>query len=182
MKTAFVNAPLKETVYCRQVPGFEKPGTENKILLLKKALYGTKQAANAWQNFLAGILVSEGGKRCRKDECVYIFREGSAFLFLSTHVDDLFPLFNLEGKRLRDKILGALKAKMQIEDKGVLHFALDTKIERETRGNFENSQQTYTQNLLKDFLPPNAPARETPAILGEISRPICQKLKASKKK
>src|SRR5689334_18202535 len=51
VKTAFVNAPLKETVYCRQVPGFERPGVEDKILLLKKALYGTKQAANAWQSF-----------------------------------------------------------------------------------------------------------------------------------
>ena len=47
VKSAFTNAPLEETVYCRQVPGFEIPGKEGKILLLKKALYGTKQAANA---------------------------------------------------------------------------------------------------------------------------------------
>ena len=31
------------------------------------------------------------------------------------------------------------------------------------------SQQTYTQNLLKEFLPSNAPPRDTPAIVGEIS-------------
>ena len=49
IKTAFVNAPLKETVYCHQVQGFEKEGTQGKVLRLKKALYGTKQAANAWQ-------------------------------------------------------------------------------------------------------------------------------------
>ena len=59
---------------------------------------------------------------------------------------------------------------MQIEDKGVLSFALDTKIERDTRGGvLKISQQTYTQNLLKEFLPPNAPPRDTPAIVGEIS-------------
>src|SRR5689334_13435656 len=74
VKTAFVNAPLKETVYCRQVPGFERPGAEDKILLLKKSLYGTKQAANAWQSFLTEILRACGGRRHPKDECVYIFR------------------------------------------------------------------------------------------------------------
>ena len=71
VKTAFVNAPLKEKVYCRQIPGFETPGKEGKIMLLKKALYGTKQAANAWQNFLASILISIGGKKHPRDEGVY---------------------------------------------------------------------------------------------------------------
>jgi len=45
VKNAFVNAPVSETIYVRQVEGFEKKGEENKILKLKKALYGTKQAA-----------------------------------------------------------------------------------------------------------------------------------------
>ena len=62
VKQAFVNAPLKETVYCHQVPGFEKKGFENKILKLDKALYGTKQAANAWQKFLSEIFLSLGAR------------------------------------------------------------------------------------------------------------------------
>jgi len=75
---------------------------------LKKALYGIKQAGNAWQNFLADILMGLGAKRHPKDECVYIFREQDAYLFLGTHVDDLFPLFNKGGRRIRDRILGTL--------------------------------------------------------------------------
>src|SRR5690606_9679448 len=37
VKNAFVNAPLKEEIFVKQVPGFEKKGQENKILKLKKA-------------------------------------------------------------------------------------------------------------------------------------------------
>ena len=54
VKQAFVNAPLEEEVYVHQIKGFERPGQENKIFRLIKALYGTKQAANVWQKFLSG--------------------------------------------------------------------------------------------------------------------------------
>jgi hypothetical protein len=53
VKQAFVNAPLEETVYVHQVKGFERPGQLEKILKLNKALYGTRQAAHAWQKYLS---------------------------------------------------------------------------------------------------------------------------------
>ena len=59
IKQAFVNAPLDETIYVHPVPGFSQK--EGSILRLKKALYGTKQAAHAWQKFLKGILTGLGG-------------------------------------------------------------------------------------------------------------------------
>lgn len=55
VKQAFVNAPIQETVYVHQVRGLERPGKEGKILKLNKALYGTKQAAHAWQTYLSKI-------------------------------------------------------------------------------------------------------------------------------
>ena len=53
VKQAFVNAPLEEEVYMHQIKGFERPGTAGKIFKLVKALYGTKQAAHAWQKYRA---------------------------------------------------------------------------------------------------------------------------------
>jgi len=117
-------------------------------LRLKKALYGTKQAANAWQNFLAEILISLGGKRHPKDESVYIFQEGNKFLFLGTHVDDLFPLYNQGGKQLKEKILTTLKTKMQIDEKGEIKFALDTHTDRQGKGGVENfSNEIYRKSF-----------------------------------
>jgi len=170
IKTAFVNAPLNEMVYCRQIPGFEKQGTEGMVLRLRKALYGTKQAANAWQKFLASILIETGAKRCYKDECVYLFREGKAFMYLSTHVDDIFPLYNEEGKMIRDRVLKTLKSRMQVEEKGEIEFALDTKIQRDVeKGILKISQTTYTENILKEFLPHGTTGRDTPAVLSCIT-------------
>jgi hypothetical protein len=53
IKNAFVNAPIAEDIYVYQVRGFERDGTQGRVLKLKKALYGTKQAANAWQKHLS---------------------------------------------------------------------------------------------------------------------------------
>ena len=39
-------------------------------------------------------------------------------MYLSTHVDDLFPLFNPSGKPIRDKILLALGKEVSVEEKG----------------------------------------------------------------
>ena len=61
-------------MYVQQIKGFERENTQSKVLKLKKALYGTKQAAHAWQKYLSGILVKMGGRRNLKDECVHIPR------------------------------------------------------------------------------------------------------------
>ena len=114
--------------------------------------------------FLASILLSIGGKKHPKDECVYIFREGEAFLFLATHVDDLFPLFNTQAIKIKDKILDTLKTKMEIDNRGTISFALDMKIERDiNKGILKISQTVYTESLLNEYDMQNTVARETPA-------------------
>ena len=42
MKSTFLNGELKEEVYLKQHEGFIKPGHENLVYKLKKALYGIK--------------------------------------------------------------------------------------------------------------------------------------------
>ena len=152
VKSAFTNAPIEETIYVHQVPGFERQGSEGKVLLLKKALYGTKQAARAWQVFLSKIFLDLGATIHLKDDCVYIFRDGDAFLIIGTHVDDIFSLFNSKGKALRDKVMGVLRSKMEIEDKGKLSFALDIRIQRNVQeGIVKLSQRQYIEGLIKDY-------------------------------
>ena len=47
VKSAFLNGDLKEEVYIAQPPGFVIFGSENKVLRLRKALYGLRQAPRA---------------------------------------------------------------------------------------------------------------------------------------
>ena len=47
VKSVFLNGDLKEEVYVHQLPRFVIPGKENKVLRLRKALYGLRQAPRA---------------------------------------------------------------------------------------------------------------------------------------
>lgn len=43
VKSAFLNGNLEEEIYVEQPSGFVKQGDEDKVYLLKRALYGLKQ-------------------------------------------------------------------------------------------------------------------------------------------
>jgi len=47
VKSAFLNRELQEEIYVEQPEGFMKQSEEDKVYLLKKAIYGLKQAARA---------------------------------------------------------------------------------------------------------------------------------------
>jgi Reverse transcriptase (RNA-dependent DNA polymerase) len=48
VKTAFLYGELDEELYMEQPEGFKVKGQEGKVMRLKRAIYGLKQAALAW--------------------------------------------------------------------------------------------------------------------------------------
>ena len=44
IKTAFMHGELEEVIYMNQTEGFEVKGSEDKVSLLKRSLYGLKQS------------------------------------------------------------------------------------------------------------------------------------------
>ena len=170
VKQAFVNAPIEEVVYVQQIKGFERENTQGKVLKLKKALYGTKQAAHAWQKYLSGILVKMGGRSNLKDECVYVFREGEGVCIIGTHVDDLFPLCNKTGVVIREKILKELRSHVEIDDRGEIEYALDTRVECDReKGEIRISQEKYIRSVIKEFNQETSNGKETPAPTTDLS-------------
>lgn len=67
---AFLNGELSETVYMEQPKGFERAGTEGKVCLLKKAIYGLKQAAKSWYDKCKNVLVTLGFKNLETEPCI----------------------------------------------------------------------------------------------------------------
>ena len=57
VKYAFLNHILQEEVYIEQPPGFEVPGQEHKVYILKKVLYGLKQASRSWYSHIDTYLI-----------------------------------------------------------------------------------------------------------------------------
>jgi hypothetical protein len=84
VKSAFLNGELTEEVYVRQPPGFVKNGEEGKVLRLKKALYGLRQAPRAWNAKLDMSLDSFGFIKCPSEHAVYTRVKDGAHLLSMT--------------------------------------------------------------------------------------------------
>jgi len=71
VKSAFLNGELAEEVYVQQPPGFVVAGEEHRVLRLRKALYGLRQAPRAWNNKLDARLASFGFTKCATEHALY---------------------------------------------------------------------------------------------------------------
>jgi hypothetical protein len=89
VRSAFLNGDLKEEVYVHQPAGFVDDENPDKVLKLRKALYGLRQAPRAWNAKLDSSLVSLGFKRCRLDHALYRRESGNSYLLVGVYVDDL---------------------------------------------------------------------------------------------
>jgi hypothetical protein len=90
VKSAFLNGDLIEEVYVTQPPGFVAAGSENKVMGLKKALYGLHQAPRAWYQKLDESLTSVSFLRCPSDPAIYCRGNKKGYrLVVGVYVDDL---------------------------------------------------------------------------------------------
>jgi hypothetical protein len=60
VKTAFLYGDLDEEPYMEQPEGFKFPGQQNKVMRLKKAIYGLNQATLTWWRALDKSMSSLG--------------------------------------------------------------------------------------------------------------------------
>jgi hypothetical protein len=67
VKSAFLNAPIKEEVYVEQHPGFKDDRYPNHVFKLSKVLYGLKQAPRAWYECLRDFLIANAFKVGKAD-------------------------------------------------------------------------------------------------------------------
>ena len=61
IKSAYLNAPLKEVIYMKPLRGVLKPGEEGKVLRLLKGLYRLKQAGRGWYLEMSRVFLKELG-------------------------------------------------------------------------------------------------------------------------
>ena len=96
---AFVNADLNQEVYMKMPLGYRKPGM---ILLLRKALYGLREAPLLWQQHFIRTLTNMGFRTIPHEPCCMI---GNGILIFY-YVDDIVFAFHkdktAEGKGVGD--------------------------------------------------------------------------------
>ncbi|MBW0569800.1 hypothetical protein O181_109515 [Austropuccinia psidii MF-1] len=121
VKSAFLNAPLSETVYLSLPQGL-KGDNRKSFLCLNKAIYGLKQAPLAWYEKLKLWLLSVGFKACILDPCVFHRKEKES-LWLYIHVDDI-AIFGKEVEGFKAEI----SSEFEIKDIGTADLMLGIKI------------------------------------------------------
>jgi hypothetical protein len=87
VKTAFLNADLDRDVYAYPAQGSGVP--RDKVLLLKRAVYGLRQAPRAWFERLKEHLVSFGFEPSSADPSLYVLNKDGVRSYLLVYVDDL---------------------------------------------------------------------------------------------
>ena len=97
----------------RQPEGFVVPGQEDKVWLLKKSLYGTKQAPRCWNQRINAFMVQRGFYKSHRDPCLYVKWRGSIPLVVVLYVDDMLVTSpdTCMMKEFKDLLAGEFKMK-----------------------------------------------------------------------
>ncbi|GJU56883.1 putative ribonuclease H-like domain-containing protein [Tanacetum coccineum] len=98
VKSAFLYGTIEEEVYVTQPPGFKDPDHPDKVYKVVKALYGLHQAPRAWYETLANYLLSNGFKRGKIDQTLFIKKQKGDIFLVQVYVDDI--IFGSTNKEL----------------------------------------------------------------------------------
>ena len=149
VKTAFLNADLKENVFMSQLEGFVVKGKEQKVCKLVKSLYGLKQAPRAWYEKLTEHLLKLNFEHFDLDDAtLFIKKVGRSVVYLVVYVDDLLMTGNNES--YISSIKKDLKKIFEMTDMGHLHYYLGIEVTQHPKYIFL-SQKKYVGELLDKF-------------------------------
>ncbi|KAL9271968.1 Retrovirus-related Pol polyprotein from transposon RE1-like protein [Drosera capensis] len=131
IKLAFLNDVLEEEMYLEQPPGYMKARDENKVLKLKKALYGlnrNRQAPRAWNTLIDTYFKENGFEQCPFEHALYVKKKEEDLLFVALYVDDLIFMGNngdmIEGFK------AAMTQEFEMTDLGVMRYVLGLEIQQ----------------------------------------------------
>ncbi|GJU69467.1 putative ribonuclease H-like domain-containing protein [Tanacetum coccineum] len=154
LKSAFLYGTIKEEVYGTQPPG------------VVKALYGLHQAPRAWYETLANYVLSNGFKRGKIDQTLFIKKQKGDILLVQVYVDDI--IFGSTNKKLCTCFEKLMKDKFQMSSMGELTFFLGLQVQHKEDGIFI-SQDKYVAKILKKFNYSDVKSASTPV---DLEKPL----------
>ena len=166
---AFPQAPAERELYLKIPAGFEVEGGDNSkyVLVMKKNVYGQKQAGRAFNTFLDKRLKGIGFKPSKVDDCVYW--KGSVMYVLYT--DD--SILAGPSRELVDQAIKDIKgAGLDITEEGDIQDFLGVNINRKEDGTISLTQPHLIDQIINDLRLQGAGMKDCPAqkkILGRYA-------------
>jgi hypothetical protein len=125
---AFLNGELSEEIYMEHPEGFVKPGMENKVWLLKKAIYGLKQASKTWYDKCKSVLENLGFKNLPTEPCIYVRGSNASLCVLAVYVDDILVFYR--DDQIMTKFVEELGKCFDIRNLGEARSVLGMRLQR----------------------------------------------------
>ncbi|GKA43945.1 putative ribonuclease H-like domain-containing protein, partial [Tanacetum coccineum] len=166
VKSTFLYGTIEEEVYVTQPPGFKDPDHPDKVYKVVKVLYGLHQAPRAWYETLANYLLSNGFKRGKIDQTLFIKKQKGDILLVQVYVDDI--IFGSTNKELCTGFEKLMKDKFQMSSMGELTFFLGLQVQQKEDGIFI-SQDKYVAEILKKFNYSDVKSASTPV---DLEKPL----------
>ncbi|WZY88683.1 hypothetical protein YC2023_045418 [Brassica napus] len=159
VKSAFLNGYLEEEIYVEQPAGFRVKEQEDKVYLLKKALYGLRQAPRVWYTRIDDHLQKMGFVKSQSEATFYIKETSGNLLVVSIYVDDQLVTGNNEI------LLGAFKSEIlkafEMTDLGLMSYFLGMEVQQKGDGIIIH-QRKYAKEILKKFQMEDCKGTDTP--------------------
>ena len=154
--SAFTQSEIDAEIYVQPPPGqFATKDAKGrpKILKLKKALYGTKQASKLWQDTLVRHLLKMGFTRLNNDPCMFTLHGHKHTMIVGVYVDDVIVAHN--SPELLDWFKREFTGPKGFNSKhlGKLTWFLGMAIDQHSDHSVTIHQSKYIEKLLAKFLP-----------------------------
>ena len=155
---------LKETkniaeLHVKAIRMLNKIKTGGKVCLLKRGLYGLRQAGRKWHEKFDAELRQLGMKPLNADPCVYVANRGSDVVILAAYVDDI--LLASRNLHWMAEIKRKLGTQFDVKDLGEVRHCLGIEFVKGIR-EIRISQSKYAEEVLKRFGMENAKPVATP--------------------
>ena len=165
VSNAFTQALLDDVdLYVEPPKGFEEWELVNgkrvsKLLHLKRALYGTKQASRLWQNTLKEFLESQGFIASKADPCLYRKASSNGEIILGVYVDDVLCAYrgNEMFEEFKDAFFKRFPGKC---DK--LQWFLGMAIDQHEDYSIHVDHELSISKMAEKYIPNNQVTRECP--------------------
>ncbi|KAJ0394531.1 hypothetical protein ATCC90586_008633 [Pythium insidiosum] len=163
-QTAFLDGDLKETVYMHPPEGVKV--TDDLVCVLRRSIYGLKQAAAVWFRKIRGVFKSLGFKQCRADPWLFVRRDrgdddDASAVYVVLYEDDL--LVGCESEEQAKFVCDGLSAHFKLKSLGDARFVLGMEVQYDReRGEMMVLQFQLINKLLTRFGQESAHAVRNP--------------------
>jgi len=170
VKSAFLYGTLDEELYMEQPQRFKVLGNEHKVLHLKKAIYGLKQAAHAWWHELDRSLKALSFSCLYANAGIFVAKHADGtMVIILMYVDDIILTGPNTAQVASKKKL--FMDKWECRDLGECRKFLRMRIEYRG-GKTYLDQVPYLEKILKCFGMADAKAAQTPLPTGYKPEPF----------